>query len=63
MALMAAQYSVEKMRKVMNELRGSFTAHAQNNQTSSFRENNNPDKHIDKRNSNNLIDSEGIDLN
>ncbi|XP_053999241.1 LOW QUALITY PROTEIN: uncharacterized protein LOC128887411 [Hylaeus anthracinus] len=62
LARMAAQYSLEKMRKALNDMRGSFAASAQSNQTSSFRENS-PVKHSDKHDVNGIIENEGIDEN
>ncbi|XP_076243192.1 uncharacterized protein LOC143184674 isoform X2 [Calliopsis andreniformis] len=69
MTRLAAAYAFEKMRKALSNLKNNVAArieaqkaaHVQGNQTSNFRENSNLGKSNDKRNSNNIIDSEGID--
>lgn len=64
---MAAAYSFEKMRKALTDLRNNVATqveaqkavHAQNNESSNFRENSNTPKPKDKRTQNNLIETEG----
>nr|XP_034193355.1 uncharacterized protein LOC117610271 [Osmia lignaria]XP_034193357.1 uncharacterized protein LOC117610271 [Osmia lignaria]XP_034193358.1 uncharacterized protein LOC117610271 [Osmia lignaria]XP_034193359.1 uncharacterized protein LOC117610271 [Osmia lignaria]XP_034193360.1 uncharacterized protein LOC117610271 [Osmia lignaria]XP_034193361.1 uncharacterized protein LOC117610271 [Osmia lignaria]XP_034193362.1 uncharacterized protein LOC117610271 [Osmia lignaria]XP_034193363.1 uncharacterized p len=66
MARIAAAYSLEKVRKALNELRNNVAvriesqkiARSQNNQTSSFRENNNAGKASEKRTSNNIVEND-----
>ncbi|XP_076671181.1 uncharacterized protein LOC143370235 isoform X2 [Andrena cerasifolii] len=69
MGRMAAAYTLEKMRKTLNDLRSNVAARmeaqkiaqAQSNQTSNFRENSSPVKSNDKRNSNSVVEVEGGD--
>lgn len=70
MGRMAAAYTLEKMRKTLNDLRSNVAARmeaqkiaqAQSNQTSNFRENSSPVKSTDKRNSNSAVEVEGESL-